>query len=212
MTSPIQTYAELCTEVADYLGRRDLTAKIPSFIWQAHAKFNRELRVRDMQVRASSTTDGDYIPVPGDYLAPYSLELATQPGCWSAPLTFISEEQAREYRARTRNAGGALHYYTLFGSTFELIPAQGSDVDFQLKYYAQIPAMSAAGDSNWLLLKSPDLYVVSSCLEAMPYLEHDERTPTWATFRQQIIDAMNLESERALKPQAALNARTRSFG
>jgi hypothetical protein len=208
----LTTYSGLLNGVAQYLNRRDLSDQIPAFVRQAEAKLSRELRVRDMHVRAEASTDGDYIPMPSDYLATFSLELATQPGCWSAPLAFVSEEEAKSYRAANRNGGGPLRAYTIFGSTFELVPAQGSDVDFRLKYFGAIPALSGSNPSNWLLAKSPDLYVVSSCLEATPYLKADERLQMWAAMRTQIIDAMHLESERALKPQSALNATRRSFG
>lgn len=206
----LTTYSGLQSAVASYLNRRDLSDSIPAFISLAHAKLNRELRVRDMHVRAESTTSGDYIPVPADFLAPYSLELATSPGCWGQPLQFVSEEVAKTFRAHS--VSGPLRAYTIFGSQFELVPAQGSNVNFLLKYFGQIPALVNGTDSNWLLLKSPDLYVVSSCLEATPYLKADDRLAMWAQIRQQIIDAMHLESERALKPQSALRATPRSFG
>jgi hypothetical protein len=169
------TYAGLQSTVGQYLNRRDLTDFIPAFITQAQAKFNRELRVRDMQKRAQATTDGEYIPVPGDYLAPYSLELASNTGRWGEPLAYVTEERAKELR--TANPGGqGLNWYTTFGSEFELVFAPVEPTDFRLKYYARIPALVNGTDTNWLLTKSPDLYVVGACLEADD-LPEERRAP-----------------------------------
>lgn len=212
------TYSGLQATVAAYLNRRDLTDQIPAFIRLAEAKFNRELRVLNMHTIREGTSysnldwDDERIPIPDDYLAPYSLDLKSpQPGSYT-PIQFMSEEEARQFMARTSNAGGPLRGYTMFGQEFLLVPPQTGTVTFRLKYYAAIRPLSDAAPDNWLLLQSPDLYVVSACLEATPYLKADERIPTWAGIRQQIIDAMHLESERALKPQASLSATRRTFG
>jgi hypothetical protein len=205
----LTTYTGLKDAVAQWLNRRDLTDQIPGFIAMAHAKFNRELRVRDMQTRAEATTSGEYIAVPADFLAPYSLELSVSPGLYGEPLEFVSEEEAKRRRAEGNTT--QFRWYTIFGGEFELIGAPATDVDFKLKYYAKIPALSASNETNWLLTKSPDLYLYGACLEAAPYLKNDERLATWATMRQQVIDAMHIESERALKPQSKLVANRRGF-
>lgn len=209
MALDLTTYAGLKAGVASYLNRRDLTDSIPAFIRQAEAKFNRELRVRDMQTRLEAAVSSAYIAVPADFLAPYSLELATMPQCWGAPIEFISEQRATEVRAQPTT--GHTNWYTAFGSEFELLYAPASSITYRLKYYASVPALSDSVASNWLLVKSPDLYLVGACLEASVFLKNDERLTTWATIRQQIIDNMVLESERALRPQAALTAKAKSY-
>ena len=215
----LTSYSGLQATVAAYLNRRDLTDQIPTFIRLAEAKFNRELRVNQMQAIREGTSysnldeDDEMIPVPDDYLATYSLELKSpQSGAWSAPLRFMSDEEARTIRAQTNNAGGPLRGYTIFGQEFHLVPPQTGTITFRLRYYGAIKPLSDAAPDNWLLWQSPDLYVYSACLEATPYLKADERLPVWAALRTQIIDAMHLESERALKPQAALSSTRRTFG
>lgn len=208
----VSNYSGLQDAVARYLHRKDLSDYVPNFIQFAHAKLNRELRVREMQVRAVNTSPGDYIPVPDDFLSVYSLELQDSPGCWGQPLAYVNEERAKLYRAQNPSNSGFLRYYTIYGNTFELIPAQSDSVTFQLKYFQAIPALVNDDDSNWLLDGNPDLYVVSSALEAAPYLKEDPALQRWAMLRQQIMDAMSLASERALKPQSASRSTPRTFG
>ena len=45
----ISTFAELKTAAANWLDRSDLTDRIPEFIALAEARFNRVLRIRDME-------------------------------------------------------------------------------------------------------------------------------------------------------------------
>lgn len=210
----LTTYAGLKDSVSKYLSRPDLNDQIPAFILQAEAKLNRELataRVRELMKVADGTTSSEHIPLPADYSTPHTLELQ-QTSVWGQPIQFISEEEARDIRSRP-NYDGLTRWFTIFGSNIELVqpPTGGNPIPYRLRYFARLPAL-ASNDSNWLLLKSPDLYVVSTCLEASLYLKHDERIPTWNAFRSQIIESMRLESEQALRPQGALKAQPRTFG
>jgi len=204
----LSTYSEIKSTVADYLNRADLTAVLPSFVTLAEAKFNRELRTRDMLTRVQTTSDDEYVSLPTDFLQHYSLELdaaSAQP-----PMDYIGPQEAKVLKAQNRTAS-TTYYYTVIDGAFEIIPAPGSDLDLRMVYYAKIPALSDSNTTNWLLTKSPDLYLYSALLEAAPYLKDDDRVQLWAAARQQVMDAMNLESERAMRSTIQLTARRRAF-
>lgn len=204
----LSTYSEIKSTVADYLNRADLTAVLPSFVTLAEAKFNRELRTRDMLTRVQTTSDDEYVLLPTDFLQHYSLELdaaSAQP-----PMDYIGPQEAKVLKAQNRTAS-TTYYYTVIDGAFEIIPAPGSDLDLRMVYYAKIPALSDSNTTNWLLTKSPDMYLYSALLEAAPYLKDDDRVQLWAAARQQVMDAMNLESERAMRSTIQLTARRRGF-
>lgn len=204
----LSTYSEIKSTVADYLNRADLTAVLPSFVTLAESKFNRELRTRDMLTRVQTTSDDEYVSLPTDFLQHYSLELdaaSAQP-----PMDYIGPQEAKVLKAQNRTAS-TTYYYTVIDGAFEIIPAPGSDLDLRMVYYAKIPALSDSNTTNWLLTKSPDLYLYSALLEAAPYLKDDDRVQLWAAARQQVMDAMNLESERAMRSSIQLTARRRGF-
>lgn len=204
----LSTYSEIKSTVADYLNRADLTAVLPSFVTLAEAKFNRELRTRDMLTRVQATSDDEYVSLPTDFLQHYSLELdaaSAQPS-----MAYIGPQEAKVLKAQNRTAS-TTYYYTVIDGAFEIIPAPGSDLDLRMVYYAKIPALSDSNTTNWLLTKSPDLYLYSALLEAAPYLKDDDRVQLWAAARQQVMDAMNLESERAMRSTIQLTARRRGF-
>lgn len=204
----ITDYTTLKEAVADWLNRADMTAQIPVFIQLAEAKFNRELRVRDMLARSESSSDEGYIPMPADFLQEYSMKLeAATP---HQEISYVGADDAKKIKAT--GLTGEVRYYSIVGNTFELIPDPAEQVDVEMIYYAKIPALSDSATTNWLLTKSPDLYLYGTLLETVPYLKDDERLQTWFGARQQIMEAMSMESERSMRSSTQLNVRMRGFG
>ena len=71
------TYAELKTNIANYLNRSDLTSEIDMFIDNTEAELNRKLRVKEMIKRATATADGQYLSVPSDWLEAINIEITS---------------------------------------------------------------------------------------------------------------------------------------
>ena len=205
----IATYTDLQSAAGDWLNRADLTSVIPTFISLAEAKFNRELRTRDMLIRSEAITTNEFVAVPSDFLENYSLELNMSQIGPQQSLAFIGPLEAKVLKAN--KITGLVRYYTLIDGAFELLPAPSGNTDIVLTYYQRIPSLSGSVATNWLLTKSPDLYLYSTLLEAAPYLKDDERLQIWAAARQQVMDAMALESERAMRPSTQMVARKRGF-
>lgn len=203
------TYSGLKASVADWLNRADLTSQIPDFVVLAEAKFNRKLRVLQMQILATLTATDGTLDVPADWLATRNLKLASAPR-GGPSLEYVGEEELSELTADLLN--GPTRYYTIVNGAFLLIPAPTVSTDFSLSYYAKIPALSGAAPSNWLLLKSPDLYLYGSLLEAEAYLKDDARLPVWSAAWQGTIDDMKIESEGAMRNATQMNVRRKSFG
>jgi hypothetical protein len=204
----IANYSELLSAGADWLNRQDLTDQIPAFVTLAEAQFNRELRVRDMMIRAHTTSDAENVDLPDDWLEHYSLQLLGTPG---EPLRYMSESESNAIKAGLGGAGRPPVGYTLIGGMIELVPAPTGDCDLRMVYYARIPSLSIAAPTNWLLTKSPDLYLYSTLLQAAPYLKDDDRLATWVQVRAALMEAIRLESERSLRPTSGLTARARAF-
>ena len=206
----ITTYSELQTAVANWLNRQDLTSRIPEFIALAEAGFNRSLRVIDMETRDSGTSSDGTVPVPTDWLETRTLRLSS-PTNGQQLLEYASEQQWDDLE--TQGLTGTTRYYTIINGEFQVLPTPSSSVTYIHRYYAKIPALSDSNTTNWLLTKSPDLYLYASLLAAEAYLKDDERLPIWKSIQDEIIDGMMLESERAKRPTASkIVARPRTFG
>lgn len=208
---PLSNYTELKSAVADWLNRTDLTSQIPDFIALAEARFNRELRLNAMLKRDVTTATDDYIALPDDWLDHNSITVTSGAGV-VGPLTYVTNEEYN--RLRHANLSGTSRYYTIRNNSILLLPAGGDSVStpLELFYYGKIPALSANNATNWLLTRSPDLYLYGSLIAAEAYLQNDDRLPIWVAQAQSIIDSMNLESERAKRPEGGLTMRKRTFG
>ena len=77
----LTTYTELKASLADWLNRSDLTTVIPDFIRLAEAQMERQLRTRQMIVRATASfaAAAEYGTVPDDFLEVKSIKLDTNP-------------------------------------------------------------------------------------------------------------------------------------
>jgi hypothetical protein len=203
----ISNYQELLAAGADWLNRADLVDQMPAFVMLSTAQFNRELRLRDMMVRAEATSAEEFVELPGDWLEHYSLVLASG----GPPLRYVSEKESNEIKGGIGGMPGPVAAYTLIGNSIELVPSPGADVDLQMVYYQRIPNLSDLVPVNWLLTKSPDLYLYSTLLQAAPYLKDDQRLATWMQLRGAIAETMRMESEAAMRPRSQLTARARAF-
>jgi hypothetical protein len=68
-------------------------------------------------------------------------------------------------------------------------------------YRANLPPLSAANESNWLLAFAPDAYLYGVLMEAAPYLADDDRIGVWAAGVQSAFADLN-----ALNDTAEFNA------
>jgi hypothetical protein len=201
----ITNYTTLVSTVADYLNRQDLSAQIPTFIQLAEADLNTRLRCREMIVRATTTNDDEYVRLPLDYLEGINLQLVGG----KSPLRYITLDEADIVNAR--QGYNAPTFYSLMNGAIELVPppATGDDVEIEMVYYGKITALSDSNQTNWLLLKAPDVYLYGALVHAAPFLMDDQRISVFGSFYSQRVEALNDESQKSLHSGSPLVARTR---
>jgi hypothetical protein len=201
----ITNFTTLVSTVADYLNRQDLSAQIPTFIQLAEADLNTRLRCREMIVRATTTNDDEYVRLPLDFLEGINLQLVGG----QSPLRYITLDEADIVNAR--QGYNAPTFYSLMNGAIELVPppATGVDVEIEMVYYGKITALSEANQTNWLLLKAPDVYLYGALVHAAPFLMDDQRISVFGSFYSQRVEALNDESQKSLHSGSPLVARTR---
>jgi hypothetical protein len=201
----ITNYTTLVSTVADYLNRQDLSAQIPTFIQLAESDLNTRLRCREMIVRATSTNDDEYVKLPLDFLEGINLQIVGG----QSPLRYITLDEADIVNAR--QGYNAPTFYSLMNGAIELVPppATGVDVEIEMVYYGKITALSQSNQTNWLLLKAPDVYLYGALVHAAPFLMDDQRISVFGSFYSQRVEALNDESQKSLHSGSPLVARTR---
>jgi len=190
----IGTFAELKTAAANWLDRSDLTDRIPEFITLAEARFNRVLRIRDMETvsTAISTSAGtrEY-DLPTGFVQMREFHLTTDP---LTPLSYITPEMMS--RIWAGSSQGKPEVFTVIADKVRLGPNPDAVYTTSMLYYKKITALSASATTNDMLTNSPDIYLYGTLLEATPFIMQDERVPLWlAAFEKAVNDIQNQDNK-----------------
>ncbi len=204
----LDTFSGLKSSIADWINRDDLTSVIPTFIVLAESTFNRTIRTRDMVQRATASLDTQYTELPADFLQMINIQLNT---ATPVKLSFVSNEQADDLRSTYFAAANEPKYYSIVGSTFEVIPSPGGEYTVEMSYYKKIPALSDSNTSNWLLTKSPAMYLYGALVQSAPYLRDDDRITTWGTLYKEAFNDLMLEEQRSNFSGTTPRMRARSY-
>jgi len=203
------SYSDLKTEIANYLGRTDLASQIPTFIRLAEDRLRRELRIRQMlkQSTANTTAGDSTVGLPSDFLAMKEMYINTTPVAtlkFQVPSAFFAN-------ARVTDSGLPVNY-TLLGSEFQFAPIPDASYSLRMIYYYKPDYLSDSNSSNLFLANCPDLLLYGSLAEAEPYLMNDERINTWASLYQRGLEALRGSDDDSEYPSSPLTITLSSKG
>ena len=190
----IGTFAQLKTAAANWLDRSDLTDRIPEFISLAEARFNRVLRIRDMETvsTAISTAAGtrEY-DLPTGFVQMKEFHLSTDP---ITPLAYITPEMMSRMQAGSTKAKPEV--FTIIADKVRLGPNPDAVYTTSMLYYKAFTALSDSATTNDMLTNNPDVYLYGTLLEAEPFLGNDQRVPLWlAAFQKAVDDIQNQDNK-----------------
>lgn len=211
------TYQGLCDKIADTLNRQDLTAAIPDFTVLATARISRDMaRVRHPGaiVRAQAEVTDNYAILPTNYISIYQLaDKDTQ-----SSMVYLTTDQSITIQSQgwtppDNDSVSKATYYTIIGDTIRLYPAPttAAPTELDLWFFGVLPGLSTTNTTNWVLTKYPDLYLYGSLLHTAPYLKNDERIALWDGLYGRILSDIEVEADRATRPQSKLVAARRGF-
>jgi len=189
----ISTFAELKTATANWLDRSDLTDRIPEFIALAEARFNRNLRIRDMETvsTAISTVAGtrEY-NLPTGFVQMKEFHLTTDP---LTPLAYITPEMmSRIWAGSTKDKP---EVFTIIADKVRLGPNPDAVYTTSMLYYKTFTALSESNTTSEMLTNNPDVYLYGTLLEAEPFIMNDQRVPLWlAAFEKAVNDIQNQDN------------------
>lgn len=178
MADPITNYPTLIAALEEYLARDDLQTYAALFIQQAEGRFNTDLKVVDMH-KSTGPLDlaAGAIALPADHIDWVAVEWTPPAGSPQRPLMLrYVEADSPEFRTRHR-PNGPPQFYTLLAGKVRVMPAAAGKLE--LTYYSRIPALSAAAPTNWLIQKSPEIYLYGALLEAMLFQKDEARSGQW---------------------------------
>ena len=195
------SYANLQTNIADYLARQDLTEKIPMFISLAEKRLNRDLRLRQtLQQSTYTMASGFKIPTPADFLEMQDIHLDANP---IIPLTFQTVSQF--YRRNRESQQGYPINYTLIADNFVIAPQPTGSTVCNMTYYKIPKVLSDTNPSNEYLEVCPDLLLYASLGESAPFLMDDARLVTWDNLYQTGLASITKSDESSTFPAQPLS-------
>lgn len=189
----ITTYSELQTAIANFLGRDDLTSRIPEFISLAEARMGRELKARAQEKRAIANlvADDAYVSLPTDLRSVRLVKINTTP---TEVLEYYTPIKLNELYSDS--VSGKPRAYTIIGGEIKFAPVPDSSYTAEIVYMEGIPALSDSNTTNTVLTRHPDAYLYGALAAASVYLMDTANTQVYdSLFARAIAEIKREEDE-----------------
>jgi len=185
--SAISDYASLLIDAGEYAGANDIANVFPRLVALAEAKFNRVLRVAEMETVGTVTLIEGNADLPTDFL---EARLVTAPDG-----SGLSAWSLSELNRRFGTYGGIPAGYSVVGGSLRVRPTSSGTV--ALEYYAKIPPLTPANPTNWLLEKAPDAYLYGLVEEIAIWKKDVDGVQAGRTLKELALRGLSLQDERA---------------
>lgn len=215
----LNTYGAIKTAVADWaftgaavtaaLVGTDFFPQVQAMMYRGDGTDIPALRIRSMVDSATLTpATGGIITISSDVGAGWLefIELTpTQTG--AASINYVEPWAFRKQAGLIQSTTGPQYIYTIEGDKLYVAPAAVGTI--AAKWYEKFTALSADGDTDWIVTNAPQVYLNGCLMLACAYAD-DARE---GTFRQKFaanIRALNLNDQRERASGSVKVARPRS--
>ena len=169
------TLATLKTAIQDYTDNSETSfvTNLPNFIKGAEEKIFKsvDLDYFRKNVTSAFTSSDQFLTVPADYLASFSLQITT-----SGSEGFLLQKDVNFLREYTPSASttGVPKYYSRFDvDNFIVSPTPDSNYALELHYYYRPASITAGADggTTWISTNAPFALLYGSLIEAYYYMK-----------------------------------------
>jgi|TARA_R110001592_G_scaffold73853_1_gene224924 hypothetical protein len=169
------TYSTLKSAIENYADNTETTfvANLDNFIKAAEQRIlnSIDLQYFRKNVTGTVTSGNQYLAVPSDYLASFSLSVVD-----SSNKEFLLEKDVNYIQSVNPNSAttGVPKYYAYFDiNNFILAPTPSANAVAELHYFYRPASLTAAGDSGttWLSTNAPNAMLYGSLVEAYIYMK-----------------------------------------
>jgi len=169
------TYAQLKTAIQDYTDNAETTFvnHLNDFIKASEEKILKsvDLDYFRKNVTSTLTSSDQYLTVPTDYLASFSLQITT-----SGSESFLLQKDVnylREYTPAASTTGLPKYYARFDENNFILAPTPDSAYTIELHYFYRPASLTAGADggTTWLSTNAPYALLYGSLIEAYTFMK-----------------------------------------
>jgi len=169
------TLTTLKTAIQDYTDNSETSfvTNLPNFIKAAEEKIFKsvDLDYFRKNVTSAFTSSDQFLSVPSDYLASFSLQITS-----SGSESFLLQKDVnfiREYTPASTTTGLPKYYARFDEDNFIVGPTPNSNYTLQLNYYYRPASLTAGADSGttWVSTNAPFALLYGSLIEAYYYMK-----------------------------------------
>ena len=169
------TLATLKTAIQDYTDNSESTfvTHLPDFIKAAEEKILKSVDLDYFRINVTSALNSSdqYLSVPSDFLAAFSLQITT-----SGSESFLLQKDVnflREYTPAASTTGLPKYYARFDTDHFLLAPTPNSAYTVELHYFYRPASLTAGSDSGttWLSTNAPFALLYGSLIEAYTFMK-----------------------------------------
>lgn len=195
------TYTSLLADLRRYIERGSITDttvydQLPSLVNLAERRLARELKIEGFQVPVTSTmTSGLAVySKPDRWRTTVSMNIGVGTDLNTfTPLLPRSYEYLRNWWTNRSETDQPQFYADYDYNHWLIAPTPDAAYPWEIIYY-QLPALlDETEQTNWTTDYAPEALLYASLLETAPFLKDDARIPTWQTFYDRSMAALNGE-------------------
>ena len=191
------TLATLKTAIQDYTDNSEtiFVNNLNNFIKAAEEKIFKsiDLDIFRKNVTSALTSSDQFLTVPSDYLASFSLQITT-----SGSESFLLQKDVnylREYTPAASTTGLPKYYARFDENNFMLAPTPDSNYTIELHYYYRPTSITAGADSGttWISTNAPFALLYGSLIEAYTFMKGEtdviqNYTNTYLQYMERLKD------------------------
>ena len=170
------TYAELKQAIQDY-SENDETSfvtNLPIFVRAAEERIFKNVQLSFFRKNATAnvTASNEYLAVPSDFLAPFSLSFTNSDGDKEF-LLFKDVNFIQDYNTDASDTGSPRYYAQFDLDNFIIGPTPDDSYAVELHYYYRPASLTNAGESGttWLSENAPMAMLYGSLIDAYTYMK-----------------------------------------
>ena len=203
----LSNFEELKESIQTWTEREDLGSVTADFIALVESDLNHRLRVREMLTRDTFSASTQYTSLPTDFLEMSRLTITSlEP---DKELRFLTPQMMSEARDYHSTSGEPI-YYSIVADEVELLPTPATSYTVERVYFAEIPALTSANTSNWVLAEHPEAYLHGCLAHAFRFVFDEARSTVHEAEYQKAVQNIISSDKRQRTGQRPV-IRTKSF-
>jgi hypothetical protein len=207
------TFTSLLKDMQVYLERGGAATdprvfeQLPSLINLAERRIARELKLQGFisPVTTTLVPGTSVYDKPDRWRDTVSMNVGLGPTKTKrTPILARSYEYLRSYWPDESIRSVPLFYADYDYQHWLLAPTPDLAYPLEILVYQLPQLLDATNESNWTTDYAPQALLYAALLEATPFLKNDERIPTWQSFYDRAIAALNAEDTDRILDRAAV--------